>query len=66
MIEIIKIIIIWILALFSFVIIGGAIGLAFNHYDNIEREKLQICLDKGVSFQECYSGLNIYQYWNNK
>ena len=62
--EIIKIIVMWVLALISAAFLVNSIGRAWRYSDENTAKELQVCLDKGIIYQECYSGLNYYEFWN--
>ena len=64
--EFFKIITIWILAMISVFIIAESIGKAWKYSDENEAKVLQHCVERVGSYQECYSGLNYYNYWDNK
>ena len=64
--EFIKIIITWILILVSIGMVASLIGNATKYTHENKAKILKVCLDEGISYQECYSGLNYYQYWKDK
>ena len=43
--------------------IADLIGKSWKYSDESESKELQTCLDKGIPYQECYAGLNYYNYW---
>ena len=66
MIDFIKLVTIWILLLISLTVVATFNGKACKYIDETKAKILQVCLDKGISYQECYAGLNYYNYWDSR